>query len=29
MALFEGLGKTEIIKDLEGHDRVVKVTRNV
>ena len=28
-ALFGGLGAVEIIRDLEGHDRVVKVTRNV
>ena len=28
-ALFAPLGKTEVLKDLEGHDRVVKVTKNV
>ena len=28
-ALFAFLGKVEVIKDLEGHDRVVKVTKNV
>ena len=28
-ALFSSLGKTEVIKDLDGHDRVVKVTRDV
>ena len=28
-ALFAPFGKTEVIKDLEGHDRVVKVTKNV
>ena len=28
-ALFSPLGKVEVIRDLEGHDRVVKVTKNV
>lgn len=28
-ALFAPLGAIELVKDLEGHDRVVKVTRNV
>ena len=27
--LFSALGSPEIVKDLEGHDRVVKVTKNV
>ena len=27
--LFASLGNVEVIKDLEGHDRVVKVTKNV
>ena len=28
-AIFAALGSTEVIRDLEGHDRVVKVTKNV
>ncbi len=28
-ALFDKIGKVEVIRDLEGHDRVVKVTKDV
>ena len=28
-ALFAPIGSVEVLKDLEGHDRVVKVTKHV
>lgn len=28
-ALFDKIGRTEVIRDLDGHDRVVKVTKDV